>query len=127
MQAGISGAAAKASQSAFKTAKTPHEKSLALDEQGDVATAQGDLKAARQYFTDGLAIAKKLADDDISNAGYQRDVGVSHFKLAGLDGEDAQGHWNAAYDVFKALDEAGKLLPADKAGLEMLREKADIK
>ena len=100
--------------------------SVSYNKLGDVAVAQNDLKAARQYFTDGLEIGGKLADTDPSNAGYQRDVGVSHYKLAGLGGKDAQEHWNAAYLVFKALDDAGKLLPADQKGLEFLRGKADV-
>jgi len=57
---------------------------------GSIA-AQNDLKAARQFFADGLEIRKTLAANDPSNAGYQRDVAVSHVKLAQLGGNERAG------------------------------------
>ena len=44
--------------------------------------AQGDLAGALNSYRDGLAIADRLAKSDPGNAGWQRDVAVSHAKVA---------------------------------------------
>ena len=44
--------------------------------------AQGNLAEALKAYRDGLAIAERLAAADPSNAGWQRDLSVSHAKLA---------------------------------------------
>ena len=51
---------------------------------GDIAQARGQLPGALASFRDGLAIAERLAKADPGNAGWQRDVAVSHAKLGNL-------------------------------------------
>ena len=99
------------------------DRAVISDEIGDVARAQGDLTAARTAYEDGLKIANTLAQSDPTNTGFQRDLMVSHWKLAQLDGEDAASHWQSAYDVLKALDVAGKMQPVDQTVLEFLENK----
>ncbi len=86
---------------------------------GDVAVAQGDLPGARQAYEDGLEIAERLAAMDAGHAEWQRDVCVSHWKLAILFGPDSEHHWRAAYEVLNAMDEAGTMLVADQEFLDM--------
>jgi hypothetical protein len=47
-----------------------------------VASTTVHLAQALTSFRDGLAIAQRLAQADPGNAGWQRDVAVSHAKLA---------------------------------------------
>jgi hypothetical protein len=49
-----------------------------------VLAAQGNLPEALKSFRDSLAIADRLAKADPGNAGWQRDVAVSHAKLADI-------------------------------------------
>ena len=49
---------------------------------GDVQVAQGDLAGALKSYRDDLAIADRLAQSDHGNAGWQRDLAVSHAKIA---------------------------------------------
>jgi hypothetical protein len=49
---------------------------------GDVLRAQGDLAGALKAYRGSLAVATRLAAADPSNAGWQRDLAVSHYKLA---------------------------------------------
>jgi hypothetical protein len=53
-----------------------------LTRRGDVLVAQGNLPEALKAFRDGLAIRDRLAKADPANAGWQRDLSVSHAKLA---------------------------------------------
>ena len=63
---------------------------------GDLAVAAGDLTAARDAYTAALTIAQRLADADPGNAGWQRDLSVSHDKLGDL--AVAAGDLTAARD-----------------------------
>ena len=87
---------------------------------GDVARAQGDLTAARTAYEDGLKIRDTLSQSDPTNTEFQRDLMVSHVKLAQLVGEDAASHWQSAYNVLETLNVAGKMQPADQEILEFL-------
>jgi hypothetical protein len=49
-----------------------------------VLVAQGNLPEALKSFRDGLAIADRLAKSDPGNAGWQRDLSVSHANLASV-------------------------------------------
>jgi len=46
-----------------------------------VSVASEDLAAARDYFADGLTIAKRFAQVDPTNAQMQRDLWISFEKL----------------------------------------------
>lgn len=49
---------------------------------GNASIAMSNLAAALQAFSDALAIRQQLSQDDPSNAQWQRDLSVSHAKLA---------------------------------------------
>jgi Flp pilus assembly protein TadD len=52
---------------------------------GDVLEAQGKLAAAQAAFGEALAICRRLAAQDPSNAGWQRELAVACVKLARLE------------------------------------------
>jgi predicted negative regulator of RcsB-dependent stress response len=49
---------------------------------GDVMVAQGNLPEALQSYQADLAIADRLTQSDPGNAGWQRDLAVSHGNIA---------------------------------------------
>jgi hypothetical protein len=55
---------------------------VSYEKAGDILVAQGDLGGALTSYRDSLAIAERLAQSDPDNAGWQRDLSVSHAKLA---------------------------------------------
>ncbi len=67
---------------------------------GDVAAAQGNLPSARQLYEVAVGIAEPVAKADPGNAGWQRDLSVSHIKIG--DVLRAQGNLPAALETFKA-------------------------
>jgi hypothetical protein len=74
--------------------------------------AQGDLAGALKSYGAGLAIAEKLAAQDPGNAGWQRDLSVSHNKIG--DVQVAQGDLAGALKSFGAdLAIAEKLAAQD--------------
>ncbi len=100
---------------------------MGLNHLGETKAAEGDLAGALAHFGQSLAIVERLAAADPSNAGWQRDLYVSHWMLADLNerrGETqaAQVHWRQAYAVLKGIQERGlHVSPADLAGLEAIR------
>ncbi len=75
-------------------------------------SAQGDLPAALTSYQASLAIAEKLAKADPGNAGWQRDLSVSHNKIG--DVQRAQGDLPAALTSYQAShDILEKLAKAD--------------
>ena len=62
-----------------------------LQQIGDVQSARGNLEAALQAYQDGLAIREKLAAQDPSNTGWQRDLSVSFERIG--DVQSARGNW----------------------------------
>ena len=72
-----------------KTEDQASYKYWALVGLGDVRSAQGDLAGALKAYSDGLAIADRLAKSDPGNAGWQRDLSVSYEKVG--DVQVAQG------------------------------------
>ena len=65
------------------------ERSVALDQQGNILLYQGRLGEALKAYRDSLGIAEKLAKQDPGNAGWQRDLSVSYKKVG--DVQRAQG------------------------------------
>ena len=66
---------------------------------GDVLQAQGQLKAAQAAFEEYLAISRRLAEQDPSNAGWQRELAVAHSRVGGC--LEAQGRLEAAQAAFE--------------------------
>ena len=62
--------------------------------------AQGDLPAALTSYQASLAIRDRLAQADPGNAGWQRDLSVSHNKIG--DVQRAQGDLPAALTSYQA-------------------------
>ena len=86
----------------YNSAKTTLQKLLYLDperiwswiELGDILVTTAALEQAANAFRHSLAIAERLATADPGNAGWQRDLSVSHNKIG--DVQRAQGNLAAA-------------------------------
>ena len=96
---------------------------------GDVLVAQGDLAGALRAFQASLKIAERLAAADPSNAGWQRDLWVSYWRMAHIcestGSGDAINWWRKAYEVLSGMKQRGLFLsPQDEGYLEHLQQKA---
>ena len=67
---------------------------------GDIAQARGALPEALKAYRTSLAIAERLAQADPGNAGWQRDLSVSHNRLG--DVLVAQGNLTEALTAYRA-------------------------
>jgi hypothetical protein len=86
-----------------------------------VASAAGDLAAARAAYQASLDIAVGLAAADPANTGWQRDLSVGHNKLG--DVASAAGDLAAARAAYQAsLDIAVELAAADPANTGWQRD-----
>lgn len=101
-------------------ALSPRDRSVLLDETGDVLVAKGDLDGALKRFQESLEIAQALAREDPGNAGWRLDVAFSHAKIA-LAGGDARAHWGEAVAILEALAEEGRLAPRNRGALDTAR------
>ncbi|MBV1694985.1 MAG: caspase family protein, partial [Hyphomicrobiales bacterium] len=81
---------------------------------GDVALAQGSLPSARRLYETALAIVQPLAAADPGNAGWQRDLSVSHNKIG--DVLVAQGSLPAALASYRASHAIAERLAAADPG-----------
>ena len=96
-------------------------KFLSFDEQSDVLVAQGNLPAALDSYRASLRIAERLAQADPGNAGWQRDVSVSHNKIGEV--LVAQGNLPAALDSYRAsMRIAERLAQADRGNAGWQRD-----
>ena len=57
------------------------QRCVLVADQGDVLRDQGDLAGALAAYRESLAVRRRLAEADPSNAGWQRDLSVSHEKI----------------------------------------------
>jgi hypothetical protein len=100
---------------------------MCLERIGNTKTAQGDLAGALADYGQSLATAERLAAADPSNADWQRDLAVSHYRLGKI--ADRQGcedllrqHWGEVLTIFAAMQQRGlHVSPEDLAGLEKIR------
>jgi hypothetical protein len=60
-----------------------------------------------------LLSARRLAASDPRNAEWQRDLIVSHAKLAGADPQNAVAHWAEAHRIATEMQARGILAPVD--------------
>jgi tetratricopeptide (TPR) repeat protein len=65
---------------------------------GGVLQAQGQFDAAQAAFSEALAISRRLAEQDPSNTGWQRELAVAHNRIGGV--LQAQGQFDAAQAAF---------------------------
>ncbi len=90
--------------------------------------AQGDLQGALNAYRESLGVRERLAAADPSNAGWQRDLVVSCWRMADIAEKagqgDAQVWWRKAYEQLAGMKQRGVMLPTDEQYLGVLREKA---
>jgi tetratricopeptide (TPR) repeat protein len=88
---------------------------------GDVLRAQGDLAGALQAYRETQTILTRLAAADPSNAGWQRDLSVSHNKVG--DVLRAQGDLAGALKAYReSLAVAARLAAADPSNAGWQRD-----
>ena len=75
------------------------ERSVALDQQGDILRAQGDLPAALKSYRDSLDMAENAAEQEPENEGRQSDLAISYNKVG--DVQSAQGDLPAALKSYR--------------------------
>ncbi len=85
--------------------------------------AQGDLKEARAAFAEALAISRRLAEQDPSNAGLQRELAAAHIRVG--DVLAAQGDLKEARAAFaEALAISRRLAEQDPSNAGLQRDQA---
>ena len=107
-ESGDTRGALEAAQCAERAARTDREKSVALDELGDVLVKAGDLAGARTRFESSLAVRERLASANPGSAEAQRDLSVSLERLgdvceAGGDAAAALGLYQRSQPIAAAL------------------------
>lgn len=73
-------------------------------------------------YTNGLEIAERLAEADPGNAGWQRDLWVSMWRLRRFEGSGIT--WTDIAAKMEAMQAAGTLLPTDVTFLEQAKREA---
>ncbi len=114
--------AADAARKSADTAGNDRDRSVALDALGDVLIAKGDGPGALAAYQRSLAIAERLAASDPANAGWQRDVSVSLWRLRRFP--ESGVTWADIAARMEAMDARGTLLPTDRQYLETARRNA---
>ena len=110
--AGRTADARSAAESAAKVAGNDRDKSAALSEFGDVLQSQGDLAGAGKAYAEMLAIDRRLAAADPTNAVTQRDVSIDLDRTGGV--LQAQGDLAGAGNAYaEDLAIARRLAAAD--------------
>lgn len=93
---------------------------------GETVAMLGDLAGALGAYRESLAVSQRLAAADPSNAGWQRDLSVSYWRMAIMAEKagtgDAAAWWRLAYETLSALQQRGIMLPTDEPYLEQLRQ-----
>jgi tetratricopeptide (TPR) repeat protein len=96
---------------------------VAHNKLGDVRMKQGQLDAAAQAFSEGMAICTRLVALDPANTGRLRDLVVAHSKLG--DVRMAQGQLDAAAQAFSEdLTISTRLVALDPANTGWLHDLA---
>jgi len=102
--------------------------SVSHDRVGDVLVAQGNLPGALEAFRRSLALRERLAAADPGNAGWQRDLWVSYWRLAQMaeptNASEARDWWRKAYEHLSGMKQRGIMTPTDQQYLDQLRLKA---
>jgi len=75
------------------------QRCVLIVDQGDVLRSQGDLSGALTAYRESLALSRRLAESDPSNAGWQRDLSVSQEKIG--DVLRSQGDLSGALTAYR--------------------------
>jgi len=92
---------------------------------GDVLEAQGKLAEAQALFGESLAISRRLAEQDPSNADWQRDLAVACLKIARL-GSELGGHMAALALYEEASRIFGALVKSAPGFAQWAKEKETV-
>ncbi len=93
------GAALGTAEAALHAAQSDRDRSVALNDFGDVLRSQGDLGKALESYQASMVIREHLARADESNAGLQRDLSVSHNKIGDL--QEIRGEIGVAVEEYE--------------------------
>ena len=93
-----------------------------LIERGDARMAQGDVSGALESYEARHAITERLAASDAGNAGWQRDLWVSLWRLREIP--ESGVTWGDIVTRMEAMQAKGTLLPTDVEFLETARAEA---
>ncbi|MEE9379880.1 MAG: tetratricopeptide repeat protein [Hyphomonadaceae bacterium] len=104
-------AAKTAAEQALQAAGDERERSVALNDLGEISMQAGDTDAALGLFTEDLEIARALAEANPGSSEAKRDVSVSLNKLGDVamqagDTDAALGYFTDSSDILGALSEA---------------------
>ena len=98
----------------------------------DVLVEQGQLDEALKAYRDSLAIRKKLAVNDPSNAGWQLDLVVSLVKVGTavdksteVGKQEAKDNFGRSLEILRHLDKGGRLPPTKKSWIKYLESYLD--
>jgi hypothetical protein len=133
----LAGRAALSARDVFATAlsKDPaaegaqRDLSVSWERLGAVRQAQGDLAGALVAYEASHAIRERLATSDLGNTEWQRDLIVSHWRIAAVLEElperrgEVATHWGKALAVARELAGSGRLAPVDAYFVETLERR----
>ncbi|MDZ7856065.1 hypothetical protein [Sphaerotilus sp.] len=120
-EAGQTGQAIDAARELLRVAATDRERSVALNEMGDLLLPAGDLPGARRSFEESLQVARRLAAANPTSAEAQRDVSVSLDRLG--DVQVAAGDLPGARRSFEeSLQVARRLAAANPTSAQAQRD-----
>jgi tetratricopeptide (TPR) repeat protein len=98
--------------------------SVSYNKMGDLYVRLGDGGAARDASQKSLEIALKLSEAEPARADYQRDLAVSYSMLGTVDPARGRPFFERSLQILLQLEAAGRLDPADRPHIEMLRKLA---
>jgi tetratricopeptide (TPR) repeat protein len=97
------------------------ERGVLVRDQGDVLREKGNLDGALDAYRESLAIRKRLAQADPSNATWQRDLSISHNNVGNVLRD--QGNLDGALDAYRdSLAIARRLAQADPSNATWQRD-----
>ena len=96
--------------------------SVAHEKIGDTLVSQGENGAGVEAYRNSLAIIERLAASKPDNAGWQRHLLVSLFKLASA-GHDSVHNYRRALDIAEAMKANGVLASLDAHIPDLLRQR----
>lgn len=113
-------AAKTAAEQALQAAGDERERSVALNDLGEISMQAGDTDAALGYFTDSSDILGALSEANPGSAEAKRDVIVSLAKLGGMTSEVS--YWQQALVIAEEMEAKGQLAPVDAGMVEQIRK-----